>query len=134
MMSQYLLLKFFHILIAILALGTSAGLGIALEFYGSTRGGSSATPSFCLQAALRRAGRAHDAGFFTLYQTVFGVRIGSPLGHDALQVQPLAASNSSRGATRSLGRCVSCGQSAVGQWAHRPGSRSAPREASGCSA
>lgn len=35
MSSEYLLLKFFHILIAILALGTSAGLGIALEFYGS---------------------------------------------------------------------------------------------------
>jgi uncharacterized membrane protein len=35
MMSHYLLLKFFHILIAILALGTSAGLGIVLEFYGS---------------------------------------------------------------------------------------------------
>lgn len=34
MMSHYLLLKFFHILIAILALGTSAGLGIVLEFYG----------------------------------------------------------------------------------------------------
>jgi len=35
MTSEYLLLKFFHILIAILALGTSAGLGIVLEFYGS---------------------------------------------------------------------------------------------------
>jgi uncharacterized membrane protein len=35
MTSPYLLLKFFHILIAILALGTSAGLGIVLEFYGS---------------------------------------------------------------------------------------------------
>jgi uncharacterized membrane protein len=35
MMSQYLLLKFIHILVAILALGTSAGLSIALEFYGS---------------------------------------------------------------------------------------------------
>jgi uncharacterized membrane protein len=34
MTSDYLLLKFFHILIAILALGTSAGLGIVLEFYG----------------------------------------------------------------------------------------------------
>jgi hypothetical protein len=32
---EYLLLKFLHILIAILALATSAGLGIALEFYGS---------------------------------------------------------------------------------------------------
>jgi Predicted integral membrane protein (DUF2269) len=31
----YVLIKFFHILIAILALGTSAGLGIVLEFYGS---------------------------------------------------------------------------------------------------
>jgi uncharacterized membrane protein len=30
----YLVAKFFHILIAILALGTSAGLGIVLEFYG----------------------------------------------------------------------------------------------------
>jgi uncharacterized membrane protein len=35
MISEYLLVKFFHILLAILALGTSAGLGIALEFYGS---------------------------------------------------------------------------------------------------
>jgi uncharacterized membrane protein len=35
MTTEYLLVKFFHILIAILALGTSAGLGIALEFYGS---------------------------------------------------------------------------------------------------
>jgi len=34
MTHQYLLVKFFHILIAILALGTSAGLGIVLEFYG----------------------------------------------------------------------------------------------------
>ena len=34
MFTQYLLVKFFHILIAILALGTSAGLGIVLEFYG----------------------------------------------------------------------------------------------------
>lgn len=30
----YLLVKFFHILVAILALGTSAGLGIVLEFFG----------------------------------------------------------------------------------------------------
>lgn len=35
MITQYLLVKFFHILIAILALGTSAGLGIVLELYGS---------------------------------------------------------------------------------------------------
>jgi len=35
MTSDYLFLKFFHILIAILALGTSAGLGIVLEFYAS---------------------------------------------------------------------------------------------------
>jgi len=34
-MTQYLLLKFIHILIALVALGGSAGLGIALEFYGS---------------------------------------------------------------------------------------------------
>jgi uncharacterized membrane protein len=34
MITQYLLVKFSHILIAILALGTSAGLGIVLEFYG----------------------------------------------------------------------------------------------------
>lgn len=34
MFTQYFLVKFFHILIAILALGTSAGLGIVLEFYG----------------------------------------------------------------------------------------------------
>jgi uncharacterized membrane protein len=35
MITQYLLVKFFHILMAILALGTSAGLGIVLELYGS---------------------------------------------------------------------------------------------------
>lgn len=35
MTGQYLVVKFFHILIAIVALGTSAGLGIVLEFYGS---------------------------------------------------------------------------------------------------
>jgi uncharacterized membrane protein len=35
MSSPYLLLKLAHILIAIVALGTSAGLGIVLELYGS---------------------------------------------------------------------------------------------------
>ena len=35
MIDMYVLVKFSHILIAILALGTSAGLGIVLEFYGS---------------------------------------------------------------------------------------------------
>lgn len=35
MISEYLILKFVHILIAIIALGTSAGLGIMLEFYGN---------------------------------------------------------------------------------------------------
>ena len=34
MITEYVLVKFFHILVAILALGTSAGLGIVLEFYG----------------------------------------------------------------------------------------------------
>lgn len=34
MITEYVVLRFFHILIAILALGTSAGLGIILEFYG----------------------------------------------------------------------------------------------------
>ena len=34
MLTEYMLVKFLHILIAILALGTSAGLGIVLEFYG----------------------------------------------------------------------------------------------------
>lgn len=33
-MNEYVWLKFFHILIAIIALGTSAGLGIIMEFYG----------------------------------------------------------------------------------------------------
>ena len=32
---EYLSLKFLHILIGIIALGTSAGLGIVLEFYGN---------------------------------------------------------------------------------------------------
>jgi uncharacterized membrane protein len=35
MTTGYVLIKFFHILIAIIALGTSAGLGIVLEFYGN---------------------------------------------------------------------------------------------------
>jgi uncharacterized membrane protein len=34
MLTEYMLVKFLHILIAMLALGTSAGLGIILEFYG----------------------------------------------------------------------------------------------------
>jgi len=34
MVTLYIWLKFVHILIAILALGTSAGLGIVMEFYG----------------------------------------------------------------------------------------------------
>ena len=34
-MSEYVMVKFAHVLIAIIALGTSAGLGIVLEFYGS---------------------------------------------------------------------------------------------------
>jgi uncharacterized membrane protein len=34
MTPEYVLVKFLHILVAILALGTSAGLGIVLEFYG----------------------------------------------------------------------------------------------------
>lgn len=37
MITEYLLFKFLHILIAIIALGTSAGLGIVLEFYGNDR-------------------------------------------------------------------------------------------------
>ncbi|HXH64975.1 MAG TPA: DUF2269 family protein [Mariprofundaceae bacterium] len=34
MLSDYVLIKFLHIFVAIVALGTSAGLGIILEFYG----------------------------------------------------------------------------------------------------
>jgi uncharacterized membrane protein len=34
MIPEYLLAKFLHVLVAILALGTSAGLGVVLEFYG----------------------------------------------------------------------------------------------------
>jgi hypothetical protein len=34
-MAEYVLVKFAHILIAIVALGTSAGLGIVLELYGN---------------------------------------------------------------------------------------------------
>jgi uncharacterized membrane protein len=34
MTTEYVFIKFLHILIAILALGTSAGLGVVLEFYG----------------------------------------------------------------------------------------------------
>jgi uncharacterized membrane protein len=35
MPSQHLLAKFVHVFIAIVALGTSAGLGLLLEFYGN---------------------------------------------------------------------------------------------------
>jgi uncharacterized membrane protein len=35
MPSQYLFAKFLHVFIAIVALGTSAGLGLLLEFYGN---------------------------------------------------------------------------------------------------
>ena len=35
MINEYVLVKFIHILMAIIALGTSAGLGIMLEFYGN---------------------------------------------------------------------------------------------------
>jgi len=35
MITQYVIVKFVHIFIAIVALGTSAGLGIVLEFYGN---------------------------------------------------------------------------------------------------
>ena len=35
MANEYIAIKFLHILIAILSLGTSAGLGIVLEFYGN---------------------------------------------------------------------------------------------------
>ena len=49
MITEYLLAKFLHILIAILALGTSAGLGIVLEFYGN----HPAHGSFVLRAIRR---------------------------------------------------------------------------------
>ena len=35
MANQYVFLKFLHVLIAVIAMGASAGLGIALEFYGN---------------------------------------------------------------------------------------------------
>ena len=35
MVTEYVLLKFLHVLIAIIALGTSAALGIIVEFYGN---------------------------------------------------------------------------------------------------
>ena len=35
--ADYLYVKFLHIFVAIVALGTSAGLGIVLEFYGNDR-------------------------------------------------------------------------------------------------
>lgn len=34
-MNEYVMFKFVHIFIAVIALGTSAGLGIVLEFYGN---------------------------------------------------------------------------------------------------
>jgi uncharacterized membrane protein len=49
MVSEYLLAKFLHVLIAILALGASAGLSIVLEFYGN----HPAHGSFVLRAVER---------------------------------------------------------------------------------
>jgi uncharacterized membrane protein len=47
--ATYLLIKFLHVLVAIIALGTSAGLGMVLEFYGS----DPAHGSFVLRAIER---------------------------------------------------------------------------------
>lgn len=54
MINEYVLVKFIHILMAIIALGTSAGLGIMLEFYGN----HPAHGAFVLRAIRRLVGAA----------------------------------------------------------------------------
>ena len=76
MFTQYILVKFFHILIAILALGTSAGLGIVLEFYGDhpTHG------AFLLRAVKRVVARFVIPGYVLMLVTgLWMVNLSWPL-------------------------------------------------------
>ena len=65
MSSSYLWLKFMHIFVAVVALGTSAGLGIVLEFFGSdpTHG------SFVLRAIERMIALVVLPGFVLMLAT-----------------------------------------------------------------
>jgi uncharacterized membrane protein len=83
MSRQYLVLKFFHILIAILALGTSAGLGISLEFYGShpTHG------PFLLRAIARLVAFFVLPGYVLMLVTgLWMMRLGWPVTTKWIQV------------------------------------------------
>lgn len=63
--NYYLWLKFLHIFVAVVALGTSAGLGIVLEFYGTdpTHG------SFVLRAVERMMGLVVVPGYVLMLAT-----------------------------------------------------------------
>ena len=77
MLTEYVLVKFLHILIAILALGTSAGLGIVLEFYGDhpTHG------AFLLRAIKRVVTFFVIPGYFLMLVTgLWMVDLTWPLG------------------------------------------------------
>ena len=65
MSTSYLWLKFLHIFVAVVALGTSAGLGIVLEFYGNhpTHG------SFVLRAIERMIALIVLPGFLLMLAT-----------------------------------------------------------------
>ena len=65
MSSSYLWLKFLHIFVAVVALGTSAGLGIILEFFGNdpTHG------SFVLRATERMIALLVLPGFLLMLAT-----------------------------------------------------------------
>jgi uncharacterized membrane protein len=65
MSTSYLWLKFLHIFVAVVALGTSAGLGIILEFYGNdpTHG------SFVLRAIERMIALIVLPGFLLILAT-----------------------------------------------------------------
>jgi hypothetical protein len=62
--------KFFHILIAILALGTSAGLGIVIELFGD----NPQHGHFMLRAIERIVGRNH-------HPVPHGLQAGNLIGH-----------------------------------------------------
>ena len=72
-MTEYVWLKFFHILIAIIALGTSAGLGIVMEFYGD----HPVHGLFVLRAVRRLVGFVVIPGYLLMVVT------GLWLTHDA---------------------------------------------------
>jgi uncharacterized membrane protein len=75
MSTEYLVVKFVHILVAILALGTSAGLGIVLELYGDHR----TQGAFVLRVIERMVGFFVLPGYALMLATgVWMVHLGWP--------------------------------------------------------